>query len=338
MIIFMLWSHSWKCFCDLSDYYHATFPVFFHRYTLGFVGISGIALYLLRNKLTTNNSLGRYCLKRGVRLFLLCLFIAIFLRPAFSYNIALLNFNDLSTSIASFFVSGRSFGFESFVARIAMFVILAGLLIKNESRTTLITCSCCLCILFVLRTYTYIAETESELNAYNYILYDIDLLLQSIFAGVVGICIGILIENKRYLPSFVTKSFPYLCVLGVPFLLSYQHLLKLPYLADVVSAFFRISFAACLGMLIVKSLPERISKLICIVGIYSLFVYIAHWELGFFVKQFLEKKELLGLHSIGNFACASLCFMFLGCSMWLLILLRMRNKSLDIALRRELGL
>ncbi len=337
MTIFILWSHSWKCFCDLSTYYFATFPAFFHRYTLGFVGVSGIALYLLRHKLTMNKSLARYCLKRGGRLFLLCLFISIFLRPSLSYNIALLKFNDLSTCVASFFVAGRSFGFESFVARIAVFVILAGLLIRQRSRTTFINCSCSLCILFVLRTYTYIPETDSELNSYNYLLYDIDLLLQSTFAGILGICIGMLIENKCYLPSFVTKSFPYLCVLAVPFLLSYQHLLKLPYLADVVSAFFRISFATCLGMLIVKTLPKRISDLICTVGGYSLFVYLAHWELGFFVKQFLEKKGFLSVHSMGNFACASLCFVFLGCSMWLLIALRMRNKSLDIALRKELG-
>lgn len=338
MILFMLWSHSWKDFCDLSTTYYEKFPVFFHQYTFGFVGLTGIALYLLRERLAPTQPLGRYCLKRGIRLLLVCLCIAIFLRVSFSHSEILLQFNSVSASLVSFLFAGRAFGFESVVARIAFFVILAGVLIRKTSLATFGTCLFALAILYLLRCYTYLSEAQSSLNLYNYMLYDIDTLLRVVFAGITGICVGMLIEHKNHIQLFIRKSFPYLCVLSVPFLVSYQYLSDQPWLAESISDVLRIVFAVCFGMLVVEKFPKSFSPLICSFGIYSLFIYIAHWELGFFVKQVLFKKNLLGASFFEEFLCASGCFVFLFLTMNVLIFFRVRNRSLDTALRKELGL
>lgn len=163
-------------------------------------------------------------------------------------------------------------------------------------------------------------------------LYDLDTLLRVAFAGVTGICVGMLIEHKSHIPLFISESFPYLCVLSVPFLILYQYLSGQPWLAESISDILRIVFAVCLGMLVAEKFPKSLSPLICRFGIYSLFVYIAHWELGFFVKQVLLKENLLGPSFFELFLCASGCFVFLFFSMYVLIFFRVRNRSLDIAL------
>ena len=338
MIIFMLWSHSWKIFCDLSEAYFAQFPVFFHEYTRGFVGITGVALYLLRGKLSAEQSLQKYCFRRGVKLIAVCLFIAIFFRVSFSHSLTLLKFDSVVASLVNFLIAGRSFGPERFVVRIAVFIIFAGVLIRKSGLGTLLACISAGSILLLARSHVYIPRSLETFDLSSYMLFDIYELFGITIAGIVGICIGVLIEHKYHWPRFISKSFPYVCMLSVPFLLSYQHVIAVPHLAGSIGDLLRIAFAICLGMLIAKRFPKTLSRIICTFGAYSLFVYVAHYELGFFVRQLLIKKNFLGINSFTDSLCASTCFVFLFLSMSAIIILRLKNKSLDTAMRKELGL
>lgn len=345
LITIMFWTHSAKHFTPLptQDFYFQNSPAYLHYYTLGFVGITGISLYLLRDLLAKRQPLHKYCAQRGAKLIVVCLFIAFVFQGALfrSGNSFIQLYGSVEWALLDLLVLGRSYSHMGFVARIGLFVIVAGVLIRSDTKHTAAICSLVVIISSVfLNLYAVPWSMRNDSPELSF-QYDTVRSLGYISIGAMGILLGIFLEHARNYPERLKQISVILSALLSTLAVGYTPELKdssYGWLFHPADWFVRIVSVVSLAMLMIQfRVPDRITRWIALFGMYSLFLYVVHWNFGFLHKKIVQ-HTYYGAIVIDYFAQLVICFTTLILVSVVAVWLRRKGPTWDNFFKKEVGI